>query len=306
MNNILVTTSSFGIYDPSVKDSLQNAGLNPIYNPFGRKLTENEILSLVTQHNPVAILAGVEPLTRNVLSSSRNLKTVARCGIGMDSVDQDAARDLGISVSNTPDGPSRAVAELVVGALLSLLRGIHRTDSSIRKGEWVRPFGELLHGKTVGILGCGRIGCLVGELCTAFGCKVIGCDPVSCLEHGDMVEAADLVAQCDILTLHLPYTKQNHHLVDAAMIERMRPGSIIVNTSRGGLVDETALAKGLESGRLGGAVLDTFEDEPYAGPLKRLDNVVLTAHIGSYARECRIEMERESVSNLLRDLEQAV
>lgn len=234
MQNILITTSSFGTYDSSVIETMESAGFNLVFNPYGRKLTEAEIKDLVMQHSPVGILAGVEPLTRDVFSVAEGLKTIARCGIGMDSVDQTAAADMGISVTNTPDGPTRAVAELVLGAVLSLLRGMHTSDTSIRAGKWVRPFGELLHGKRVGLLGCGRIGSMAAGLFRAFGCEVFGSDPVNVLEDGIMLAPNELVRRCDIVSLHLPYTKQNHHIMDRAMVESMKRGSVVVNTSRGG------------------------------------------------------------------------
>jgi len=300
MGAILITTSSFGVFDASVLAGLEQAGHTPVLNPHGRKLTADEVKELIKTHSPVGILAGVEPLRRDALELAPGLLAIARCGIGMDSVDLEAARDLGIPVSNTPDGPTRAVAELVLGSVLALLRGIHKSDADMRAGKWTRPFGALLFGKTVGLVGCGRVGAMTARLFGAFGCTVCGTDPAGSLgDAGEMLGLDELLARCDIVSLHVPYSPALHHYFDEGRIRSMKPGALLVNASRGGLVDEEALRAALLEGRLSGAVLDTFEKEPYDGPLAGLDNTLLTAHIGSYAREARVMMERQAVENLL-------
>lgn len=300
MGAILITTSSFGLFDASVLTDLEQAGHTPVLNPHGRKLTEDEVRGLIKLHSPVGILAGVEPLRRDTLELAPDLLAIARCGIGMDSVDLEAARDLGIAVSNTPDGPTRAVAELVLGSVLTLLRGIHKSDAGLRASKWTRPFGTLLFGKNVGLVGCGRVGSMTARLFEAFGCTVYGTDPAKNLgDAGEMLSLDELLARCDIVSLHLPYSPALHHYFDENRIRSLKPGALLVNTSRGGLVDEEALRAALLEGRLSGAVLDTFEKEPYDGPLTDLENVLLTAHIGSYAREARVMMEQQAVKNLL-------
>ncbi|MGB9498881.1 MAG: phosphoglycerate dehydrogenase [Dissulfuribacterales bacterium] len=297
---ILITTSSFGQYDKELIREIESQGFNAIVNPYRRKLTETEVSKLIDEHQPVGIIAGVEPLTRCVLKHARNLRVISRAGIGMDSVDLDAAKALGIDVYNTPDAPTVPVAELTVGLMLSLLRRIHITDGGIRRKEWLRPMGNLLQGRTIGIIGCGRIGSCVAGLLAGFECKITGYDPASpgtdCIPMADM---DSLLKQSDIVTLHLPYSKENYHLIDAKAIGLMKKGACLINASRGGLVDEDALIKALRSGHLAGAALDCFEEEPYSGPLSGFDNVLLTAHIGSYAVEGRVMMERQAMENLL-------
>ncbi len=158
MKKILITTSSFAKNDPAPLKKLEALNCEVVLNPLKRKLTEAEARELIKKHQPDALLAGVEPLTKEVLSAADNLKIISRCGIGLDSVDLQAASDLNIKVVNTPDAPTLAVAELTLGLILSLLRRIHLSHLSIRIGEWERPMGQLLHKKTVGIVGCGRIG----------------------------------------------------------------------------------------------------------------------------------------------------
>lgn len=301
MHKVLITTSSFGKIDTSPLDNLKANNFEVALNPFGRKLSEEEILALILEHQPYALLAGVEPLTAKVLeAASPKLKTISRCGIGMDSVDINAAKDLGITVTNTPDAPTIPVAELTMGMILVLLRQIHVTDAGIRKDCWERPMGGLLYGKTVGIVGCGRIGTRLARTLKSFECIVLGTDPAKPKSSDfQLVNLDQLLADSDIISLHLPYSAGTYHFMDANRISIMKKGAYLVNAARGGLVDEEALFQALSTGHLAGAALDCFEQEPYQGPLKELKNVLLTAHIGSYAREGRIMMEAQAVENLL-------
>ncbi|MBF0412204.1 MAG: phosphoglycerate dehydrogenase [Desulfamplus sp.] len=305
MNKILITTSSFGVHDATTLERLKNAGFEVVMNPYNRKLTENEVESLIETHAPVGMIAGVEPLTSDVLRKTYSLKVISRCGIGIDSVDIKTASSMGIVVTNTPDAPTIPVAELTVGLILSLLRRIHSADSAIRDGKWYRPTGGLVFGKTVGIIGCGRIGSYVATLLSSFKCKILGYDayPHSntsiCYQSSEL---SPLLAQSDIISLHIPYSPENDHFISRDRIRQMKKDAYLINAARGGLIDEDALYDALKSGHLGGAALDSFEQEPYLGNLKELDNVLLTSHIGSYALEGRIIMENQSVDNLLREL----
>ena len=306
MTEILITTSSFGKQDSSLLQILSENGLSYKLNPYARKLTESEVSELIEQHQPVGMIAGVEPLTRKVLEKAKNLKVISRAGIGMDSVDLQAAKDFGIVVTNTPDAPTIPVAELTLGMILSLLRHIHISDASIRHGEWIRPMGNLLHGKTVGLIGCGRIGSYLAGLLSSFGCIILGYDPfIDKSDKFPLVGLGKILSDADIISLHIPYNQKNYNFIDAEKIQKMKKGALLINASRGGLIDEDALYKALSSGYLGGAAMDCFEEEPYTGKLKEFDNVLLTAHIGSYAQEGRIMMERQAVENLLRELKKA-
>lgn len=305
-HKILITTSSFAKNDHNLLKAFAEQELQIILNSYARKLTEPEVSELIEQHQPVGMIAGVEPLTRKVLGKAKNLKVISRAGIGMDSVNLQAAKDLGIVVTNTPDAPTIPVAELAMGMILSLLRRIHISDASIRHGDWVRPMGNLLHGKTVGLIGCGRIGSYLAGLLSSFGCKILGCDPfVNKSDIFFLVSLDKILSYADIISLHIPYNQENYHFINAKRIQSMKKGALLINAARGRLVDEDALYNALSSGYLGGGAMDCFEDEPYTGKLKELDNVLLTAHIGSYAQEGRIMMERQAVENLLRELKKA-
>ncbi|ANA40200.1 MULTISPECIES: phosphoglycerate dehydrogenase [Geobacter] len=307
MNNVLITTSSFAADVPDLLASMESAGLKPILNPYRRKLSEDEVAALIKEFRPIGMIAGVEPLTRAVMTTAPFLKAISRCGIGMDSIDLAAATELGITVTNTPDAPTIPVAELTIGLILTLLRSLHLSDTSIRRGEWERPMGTLLYGKTVGIIGCGRIGSCVARIASAFGCRLIGYDPY-CTGHPsiELTTLEYLLHVADVVSLHLPYSRESHHFVDGEKLALMKPEAVLINASRGGLVDEVALAGALAAGKLSGAALDCFEIEPYSGPLTGLKNTLLTGHIGSYAREGRMIMERQAVDNLLKALQELV
>ena len=302
MSKVLITTSSFSLGNFAQAKSLHDAGISIEVNPHGRRLSEDEVAELVAT-DVIAILAGLEPLTDRVLSNAKSLRVIARCGTGLDSVDLLAASRLGIDVFNTPDAPTQAVAELTIAHMLNSLRHISTTDSNMRSGKWTPTMGSLLATKTVGLIGVGRIGSAVAKLAQAFGARVIGFDPVVSSHNSvELLSLDEVLDQSDIVSLHVPINDQTHHILNASAISRMKPGSIVVNVSRGGLIDESALHDALKSQHLSGAALDCFEDEPYSGPLLQIPGVHVTAHMGSYARETRDLMEVEASTNLVNGL----
>ena len=307
MSRILITTSSFGKDDPSPLNLLQNAGYEAITNPYGRKLTEAEALDLLSEVKPVGIIAGLEPITAHVLQQAKGLKAISRCGVGLDNVDLNAAGSLGIAVANTPDAPTEAVAELTIGLIFNLLRRVSFFDRELRKGNWIKETGSLVRGKRVGIIGLGRIGKEVAEMLLALGAKVAGTDIKPDYEwlqknQVPLVSLEELLKQSGILCLHLSPKPDNEHLIGRKEMEAMPKGAYLINTSRGEVIDPDALYSMLTNGHLSGAALDVFDQEPYTGPLTRLDNVILTPHIGSYTKETRLEMETQAVKNLLSTL----
>jgi len=302
METILATTSSFGEDSPEVLTFLKNKGFRFVNNPFGRKITEEELKTVIDEYKPIGLLAGTEPITSSVLKSARGfLKVISRVGVGWDNVDRKTARELGIQVFRTVGVLDQAVAELTLGMILSALRVIGFHDSQVRSGVWQKVMGRLLQDKVVGVIGFGAIGKRVGKLITAFNAKVVYYDPVPMnVSWAKAVSFRDLLAQADIITIHASSTDQI--LGEKEFESLCKPGVIVVNTSRGGLVDEKALYNALVSGRIGWACLDVFDQEPYSGPLTQLENVILTPHIGSYAREARTRMENMAVENILKGL----
>jgi len=298
MVKIAITTSSFDLGNLDAR--LQGHEL--VLNPHGRALTEVEAAALLA--DVTGVIAGVEPLNQAVLDAAPELAAIARVGTGLDTVDLHAAEDRGIAVSNTPDAPTDAVAELTVGLMLAVLRDIASSDAAVRSGEWPRTRGRLLGSCTVGLIGAGRIGRRVGQLVAGFGARVLFADPaVTAAElPGQLVSLEGLLAASDIVSLHVPLTADTRNLLTTERIAQMPSGAIVVNASRGGLLDEAALAAALRDGRLGGAALDVYDAEPYSGELISLPQVVLSPHVGSSTVETRQRMEREASSNLVYDL----
>jgi len=303
VSKLVISTSSFDVGNNPPLQRLLKAGMQIVSNCYGRKLTEEEISGLLGT-DTVGMIAGIEPLTENVFASANSLRVVSRCGAGLDSVDLVAAQRHNIAVSNTPEAPSQAVAELTLGLMLAALRRICQTDRQLRASEWPRMQGQLLAAQVVGIVGLGHIGRRVARLCQAFGAEVVAHDPyITQSPDGiTLLPLEKLLTQANVISLHLPYGSGTHHLLDAATFARMQPGTVVINAARGGLVDETALGEALASGKLAMAALDVFEQEPYRGPLLKCDNIILTSHIGSLARESRQRMEIEAAENLLQGL----
>lgn len=306
---ILTTTSSFGKSDSTPIRQLESAGFSVIANPHGKTLTEDETLAFFHAHHPVGIIAGLEPLNANVLTQSADfLKVVSRCGTGLDNVDVDYAKKLGITVLNTPEAPAEAVAELTLGFILALLRNITAHDKSVHAGEWTKRMGFLLSETTIGIIGLGRIGKRVAAFLEKLGPTILAsdCNP----DHAwlsahqvTLVSAEEILPASNVITLHLPSASgELHHFLNRNRLRKMKPGSFLINTSRGALLDEVALCESLAEGHLAGAALDVFEHEPYDGPLLTYPNVILSPHSGSYAKATRARMEMEAATNLINAL----
>jgi D-3-phosphoglycerate dehydrogenase len=298
---VAVGPSSFAQQDDAPLRLLENAGVEVRPNPFGRRLTEKEILRQLEDVD--GLIAGLEPLNRRVLNSSPQLKVIARVGIGMDNVDQEAAAELGIKVSNTPEGPTAAVAELTVAALLALCRGLVSANDALHSGKWDKRIGMGLSGLNVLLVGYGRIGRRVSELLRPFGTEIAVCDPyIDPDQLPDYVRPVTLtegLAEAEVISLH---ASGKETLLGPAEFDQMKDGVVILNSARGALIEESALVNALDSGRVRSAWLDVFWDEPYTGPLTRYKQVLLTPHISTYTEQCRRQMEVAAVENLLRDL----
>jgi D-3-phosphoglycerate dehydrogenase / 2-oxoglutarate reductase len=299
---VLLGPSSFAAGERGPLEKLRAFGCEVIDNPYRRKLTRDELLALL-EGGVEGIIAGLETLDREVMERS-SLRVISRCGSGMSNVDVAAARELGIEVYSTPDAPTTAVAELTVGALLSLLRGIPARDRGVREGRWEKQAGTQLAGKTVAVVGLGRIGRRTAALLGAFGTTVIGVDPYLAgeIEGIPLLPLDEALARADIVALH---SSGAERLLGERELGLLRPGAYLLNAGRGELVDEDALLRALDTGHLAGAWLDVFAREPYDGPLCGSDRVILTPHIGSYTAEGRIAMEDEAAENLLRGLRTA-
>ncbi len=305
MKKVLTSPSSMGQCGSDPFDILQNNGYEIINNPYGRKLTEDEVIDLAK--DCIGIVAGVEPLTARVMDALPNLKCISRVGVGMDSVDQDYAKQKGIIVVNTPDGPTRGVAELTLAMTLSLLRKIPQADAAMHQHKWKKQIGNLILGKRIGVIGLGRIGKMVSELFRGIGNPVIGYDPFANInwakEKGVEIKSfEEVLTEADILTLHIPGNKDKSPVMSLTELNKMKDGAFLINIARGGVVDEDALFTVLKSGKLSGAAIDVYTKEPYDGPLCELDNIIMTPHLGSYAKEGKLKMEIDACQNLIKAL----
>lgn len=299
---VAISVSTFGAADPAPRELLAAAGARLVENPHGRTLSEGEVAELLAEAD--ALIAGTEPLTARVLEGAQKLRAVSRVGVGTDNVDLAAAARLGIAVFNTPDAVTQAAAELTLGGMLCVLRHVHEMDAELRAGRWTRKMGRLLSGKTVGIVGLGRIGKRMASLLQPFGVELLGYDifpdTAWAAEHGvELSPFERLLTRADVVTIHTSKSPDVGPIFGREQLALMKSGAVLVDTARGEVLDEEALAEALRAGRLGGAYLDVFRREPYDGPLRELPNVLLTPHAGSYAEEARKRMETEAVEQLL-------
>ena len=299
---IAISTSAFGKADPAPLEFLRSENFEIKDNPYGRKLTREEAVEHLADVD--GLLAGLEPLDREVLSSAPSLKAVARVGIGMANVDQDAARELGIKVSNTPQGPTDAVAELTLTAALALLRGLVESNAALHQREWPKIVRLGLANLPVLFIGYGRIGRRTAELFRALGARILVFDPFISdgeLEAGDeaVQSLEEGLAAARVVSLH---AAGEDEIIGARELDAMPEGSYLLNSARGGLVNEEALCAALESGRLAGTWFDTFWEEPYTGRLCDYPQALLTPHACTYTEQCRRGMEMQAAENLVRDL----
>ncbi len=299
---ILATTSSFGKNSPELLDMLAGKGYTLKTNPYNRKLSEDELTGLLKEHSPVGLLAGTEPITEAAIETAKDyLKVISRVGVGWDNVNREYAAKKGIQVFRTVGVLNQAVAELGLGMILAALRHVTSQDRQIRNGIWKKQMGRLLAGKTVGIIGFGEIGQCLGRMIHAVGGEVIFHDKMGIeVDWASPTRLDELLARADIISLHASGEDQVLGVPEFEKIGKKEV--IIVNMARGGSVDESALTRFLKDNPHACACLDVFEKEPYTGELADLENTILTSHIGSYAAESRIEMEKTAVVNLLKGL----
>lgn len=259
-------------------------------------ITREELLSIVGAYDALLIRSRTK-VDRQVLDKAERLRLVARPGTGLDNVDVDYAKQRGVAVINSPESLVEGVAEQVVLAMLALSRNLVTADMGTKAGKWEKNelMGTELKGKILGIVGLGRIGKRIGEIAKAFEMSTLVYDviqiPVDVLATlgARVVTLDELFGASDYVTLHVPITNETFHLVSEARLANMKKGAILVNMSRGGVVDEVALASALREGRLGGAALDVFEKEPPSGPILTAPNTILTPHIGGQTKEAQAD-----------------
>jgi len=259
-------------------------------------LTPTQLLGEIKGYD-VLVVRSATKVTKDTIEAGRKLKIIARAGVGLDNIDVQAASARGIELINAPEAPTIAVAELVIGLMLSWARQLPRADASTKQGRWEKTqlMGSELRGKTLGIIGTGRIGRAVGYRAKAFLMNLLAFDVEQSAEFAERtgaryVDLDELLRESDFVTLHIPLTPQTHHMIGRRELELMKPTAVLINTSRGEAVDEVALAEALRKGKIAGACLDVYECEPPKdSPLLKLPNIMLTPHIGASTAEAQRE-----------------
>jgi D-3-phosphoglycerate dehydrogenase / 2-oxoglutarate reductase len=300
---VLITTSPFGEADPKALRLLEQEKISYTLNPFGRRLREEELAELIGPYE--VLIAGTEPITEAALDLAPRLKLIAHTGIGLDNIPLAAARLRGIAVTYTPSAPSPAVAELTIGQMLALLRQTSTADRGMRQGLWNRRIGRRLAELTVGVIGVGRVGRLVIQHLQDWPSRILINDLEIDHEFSQWTgciwtDVNTILREADIVTLHVPLTRVTRNLIGTRELEMMKPDAILINTSRGGIVDEAALADTLRRRPEFSAAVDVFEQEPYTGELTTLENCLLSCHMGSCTRDCRLQMEVEAAQEVIR------
>jgi D-3-phosphoglycerate dehydrogenase len=285
---------------------IERLSLGPSFEvDYKPTVSKEELLSIAGDYE-VLIVRSRTKVDRDVLQSAKRLKLVARPGTGLDNVDVGYARERGVTVVNSPESLVEAVAEQVVMVMLALSRKLVQADVGTRSGKWEKNalVGRELKGKALGVVGFGRIGRRIAEVGKTLGMSILAYDVIAIPQDvlgtlgARVVSLDELFSSADYITLHVPMTPDTAHMVDGSRIARMKKGSVLVNTSRGGVVDEDALAAALREGRIGGAALDVFEKEPPTGAILSAPNAILTPHIGGQTEEAQtnaIEVVGEKV-----------
>ncbi|WP_413804914.1 phosphoglycerate dehydrogenase [Streptomyces sp. OE57] len=307
MPTTLITTPTFARHAARPWQILEEAGAGPLRPREDAALPTAELLSHAAEAD--ALIVGMDPITAEVMDAAPRLKVIAKHGVGVDTIDVAAAHARAIPVVCAPGSNSRAVAEYTFGLLLSATRSLTASHTAVAAGGWPKLFGPELHGKTLGIVGFGRIGRLLAGYARAFGMDLLAHDPyvseADIRAHGAEPAALDaLLARADAISLHTPPDPSGTPLLDRSRLAAMKPGAILVNAARGGLIDERALADLLGSGHLGAAALDAFSTEPLpAGhPLREAPRTVLTSHMAACTPEANQAMGAMVAEDVVRVL----
>ncbi|MDR7595076.1 MAG: phosphoglycerate dehydrogenase [Armatimonadota bacterium] len=303
-HRVLATPRSFFREGREGLELLEAAGVEVVPSPVDRPLQEDELAGLLGEFD--GLVAGIDRVGRRALAAGRpRLRVVARNGIGTDTVDVQAATEFGVVVTNAPSVNADSVADFTLALLLALVRRVVEADRAVRAGDWPPLVGVELRGKVLGLLGFGRIGQRVAERARGFGLRVLAYDPQpdpeAARELGvELVQFHRVLEEADFLSLHLPLLPETHHLLGEAELRRMKRTSYLVNTARGGVVDEAALARALREGWIAGAACDVFEEEPpRTSPLLGAPNLLLSPHMASHTREAIARASRVAAENVL-------
>lgn len=302
---ILVTPRSFTNH-PTSMQLLLDQGYDVVLNPFGRLMTKEEMIEHIADVDGVII--GVDPLDRDVLHAASKLKTIAKYGVGTDNIDLNTADELGISVTVTAGANTEAVADYTFALILGVARKLVETDQACRKLDWSKPSTIDVFGKTIGLIGFGSIGKSVAKRAQGFSMKVLAYDlyPDEAYAAANQIEYVSLeriMAEADFISLHSPLTDETHHMIGREELAQMKPTAVVINTARGGLIDEEALYVALKEKQIWGAGVDVFEEEPPSNKaLLELDNIIIGSHCAASTTDAVINMGVMSARNMIEKL----
>lgn len=288
------------VADPMEKEVIESL------RSIGEVVAFPEDLSSAVSDAEVLVVRSRTKVTQELLSGAKQLKIVARAGVGLDNIDLNKCKELGIKVINTPEAPSNAVAELAIASILVLSRNLHKSNVEMRKGVWNKKklLGCEIEGKTLGIIGYGRIGALLGKKAAALGMKVITFTydphPNGIAEFLDNID--ELYKKSDYISLHVPVTDETRGMINKETIAKMKDGVYIINTARGEVINEDALYEAVKSGKVAGAALDVYPKEPYTGKLLELENISFTPHLGSSTKESQVRIGKLLIEKLKKEL----
>ena len=278
-----------------------------LMNETGRPFEENELNELIQDVD--GIIVGVDKINRGILDNAKNLKVITKYGVGLDNIDIEYAKKLGIKITYTPGANKESVADLVFTMILELSRQLFKMDKIVRDNRWDKVIGREVYGKVIGIIGTGNIGKSVAKRATGFNMRILGYDMFPDYEFAkeigmEYVDLQTLLKNSDYITLHIPFTESMHHFIDREELEMIKTTAYIINTSRGELINEEALYEALQQKRLAGAALDVFEIEPpYNSKLIKLENVILSPHCGASTEDAINRMNMMAVEGLKSVLE---
>lgn len=300
---VFVSTHPFGSTSKEPMKLLKSNDFEVRLNPLEHKMTSSELAMEIKDSE--ILIAGTEKITEEVFQNAPKLKLISRVGIGLDGVDFELCKKYGVRVAYTPDAPTMAVAELCVAMILDLARQITITDKNIRLGVWKRHMGTLLYGKTIGIFGMGRIGKSLVHLLSSFNVKFLVHDINPDIAFGrlynvNFVSKEEVLKNSDVISVNIPLKKDTLDYITSKELSLMEPQAIVINTARGGIINENDLYVALKNKQIAGAAVDVFEEEPYKGILCELDNCLLTCHMGASTIDSRTDMEIQAVEEAIR------
>lgn len=299
---VVVTWPTFDVDDPVTGRRLVEAGFRIRLEPRTGPRSTDEVARIVG--DAFGVIASTDPFDATVFERCPGLRVIARTGVGVDAIDVEAASAAGVVVTTTPGANEETVADHTLAMMLALVRRLPEHDASVRAGRWERA-GDLtpgdLVGATVGLVGSGVIGSAVARRVRAFGSRLLVADPaLTSMEGAEIVDLPTLLRESDVVSVHVPLLPATRGLIGAEQLAAMKPGAILVNASRGGIVDEAALVDALRHGPLAAVGLDVFEHEPpVAGDLLQLPNVVLSPHVGGLSRRAIAELTRRATDSVL-------